>query len=50
LFLVLLDIFEDGAIYAFKSGHKVEYNGQRSADTVVEFVLKVTVLKYFNLA
>ena len=38
---MISEIRENGAIYAFKSGHKVEFTGQRSADIVVEFVLKV---------
>nr|CAB3227938.1 calsequestrin-2 [Phallusia mammillata] len=36
-----LGIFEAGSIYAYKSGHKVEFDGQRSTDVLVEFLLEL---------
>ena len=34
-----LQIFEIGAIWCFHRGHEIEFNGQRSADVLVEFLL-----------
>uniref|UniRef100_H2YWT4 Calsequestrin n=1 Tax=Ciona savignyi TaxID=51511 RepID=H2YWT4_CIOSA len=36
-----LDMKEAGAIYAYKAGHKVEFDGQRSTDVLVEFLLEL---------
>ncbi|CAG5110220.1 Oidioi.mRNA.OKI2018_I69.chr2.g4645.t1.cds [Oikopleura dioica] len=36
-----LQIFEIGAIWCFHRGHEVEFNGQRSADVLVEFLLEL---------
>nr|XP_002130664.1 calsequestrin-2 [Ciona intestinalis] len=36
-----LDKTEAGAIYAYKAGHSVEFDGQRSTDVLVEFVLEL---------
>lgn len=38
---LLTDIFEAGSIYVYKSGHRIEYDGQRSTDVLVEFLLEV---------
>ena len=39
-----LSVYEIGAIYCYHHGHVVEYDGQRSADVLIEFLLELDEL------
>ena len=36
-----MGIFEIGAIYAYFQNEQIEYNGQRSTDVLIEFLLEL---------
>lgn len=43
LLFFLIGLEEEGSIYVFKDEHVIEFDGELSADTLVEFLLDVSI-------
>lgn len=41
IFVFFLGLDEEGSLYVFKEDHVIEFDGQMSADVLVEFLLDV---------
>lgn len=46
LLFLLIGLEEEGSIFVFKDGRVIEFDGELSADTLVEFLLDVSITKW----